>query len=390
MKVYLLGVIQTNFVLPWYKEFNNKIENLDVFFSSLKEVGEYVIPSFFNRLEEGNSRSVKSMLSYSLNISSHKIAYLTWRNKSNKDCYLKIFIKQFKNSIKYDGSLGVDCYHLHFATLHNVIRTINLPKDKILISFWGSDLLRNHGVYYDKCMAVLLSRVKVITIQNEDLKEIIGKLFGLKIESKVSVLRFPFDNNRIDSFKRLAFTSKAENVFFDIMVGHSGFEANNHIQILDSLRTLKINKTARFHLLISYGLEKNYHDKLLKIVKDYPFEIILYTDYLSGNELLNFRANIDLLIYAPESDAMSGTVTESLYANIPVIAGTWLPYSIYHNKNLPICFFDDFEQIPNLIEQDEILPVKNIVSLHSILDKDFSTQSNINKWEQIFELFNSN
>ena len=85
MKVYLLGVIQTNFVLPWYKEFNNKIENLDVFFSSLKEVGEYVIPSFFNRLEEGNSRSVKSMLSYSLNISSHKIAFLTWRNKSNKD-----------------------------------------------------------------------------------------------------------------------------------------------------------------------------------------------------------------------------------------------------------------------------------------------------------------
>ena len=47
---------------------------------------------------------------------------------------------------------------------------------------------------------------------------------------------------------------------------------------------------------------------------------------MSDEEVYQLRADTDILLYAPVSDAFSASVTQALAAGSVVITGAWLPY----------------------------------------------------------------
>ncbi len=168
------------------------------------------------------------------------------------------------------------------------------------------------------------------------------------------------------------------------MVGHNGSRENQHIKILSALKNLNTQKNIIIHLLVSYALLDDYHQELLDEIKEYPFEIRLQYDYLSEDALLKYRSQMDILIFAPISDAMSATVTEALYLGSKVIAGNWLPYDDYNAINCSLYFFDKFEYLHTSVEEClEIEERIDIKKTHQELDTVFGAKTNSKKWATI-------
>src|SRR5690606_2817079 len=64
-----------------------------------------------------------------------------------------------------------------------------------------------------------------------------------------------------------------------------------------------------------------------------------------------FRKASDLYIHVPISDALSGTLTEFLYAGTSLIAGAWLPYKILSEHKIAFSSINAFEELPDRLTQ---------------------------------------
>ena len=71
--------------------------------------------------------------------------------------------------------------------------------------------------------------------------------------------------------------------------------------------------------------------------------------YLDRQELAAFRIASDILIHLPVSDALSGTVLETVYAGNAVITGSWLPYSPFRKAGLPLVTVENVAALSSCI-----------------------------------------
>ncbi|WP_431471340.1 hypothetical protein I5168_07190 [Nonlabens sp. SCSIO 43208] len=387
MNIFLLGNIQTNFIYNWYEVIFSHVNNISVLHARSQKIGSKQAPNFIEQIEIKKKSKLYVLMIFLFNINFIKIVFLTYKYQNKRQSLFKTIskiLRYYRNNqiLKKD----VDCYHLHFATLENLVATLGISPKKLLISFWGSDLLRTEHLGYDKVVAILLKRAKYITIQNDDLKKIIISRFGNQLSEKIIVIKFPFKTCHIEKFKSLSFKNLQRKEGFNILVGHNGHKENNHIKILHQLENLASSKI-NVHLLLTYGLKNDYLNQILKFKETSKLKIFLQLDFLEDKDLIDYRSKMDLMIYAPISDAMSGTVTESLYANIPVLAGNWLPYSIYHNKNFPISFFNKFSEIPGIINSNVLKPSHDVLQLHKELDRIFGTTNISSEWRGLYGKF---
>ena len=60
----------------------------------------------------------------------------------------------------------------------------------------------------------------------------------------------------------------------------------------------------------------------------------LFDKFLSLDELVKLRINSNVMIMMNNSDALSGSVSEALYAENLLISAIWLPYSPYRLEKI--------------------------------------------------------
>jgi glycosyltransferase involved in cell wall biosynthesis len=241
-----------------------------------------------------------------------------------------------------------------------------VPKGKkIVCSFWGSDLLRTNDILNFYFVKKALNRAAVITCQSEELKEIVLSKFGRNLADKIQIALFPvyekiYDsmdlnyNNQetIDLFKSKFNFSKDK---INILIGHSGSIANNHLKIINALQNSK--NIDKIHLVINlnYAItakeKEAYKLELIDALKKLDCSYVILEKFFVNGELAISRLASDIFIHAPISDALSGTMLELLYASNIVITGSWLPYKTYRKAKL------DYFEIYNFLELSEKLDV---------------------------------
>ncbi len=296
--------------------------------------------------------------------------------------YLKEMFEVYKDAQSLKAIPEIDFYHVHFLRYTTVLPFLFIKDKPVLMSFWGSDLLRNNDPIEDIYRGYALKNASTITIQNEQLAQIAKERFPVVASKKIKVVRFLPDDDFVATLKQYALQKKTTSIAeYHIMVGHNGSKENQHIKILDAIAQVKTDKKIIIHLLLSYALLDEYHQELLEAIKGYDFAIRLQYEYLSQQALLDYRAQMDLLIFAPISDAMSGTVTEALYLGTKVIAGNWLPYNVYHSIDCSLYFFDAFDQLSTCVET--CIAEENTYDInvtHKQLEAAFGTLPNAKKW----------
>lgn len=314
--------------------------------------------------------------------------YLKLRKTQEKKelvSYLKEMFEIYKEAQSLKSIEDIDFYHLHFLRYTTVLPFLFIKDKPVLMSFWGSDLLRNNDPIEDIYREYALKNASAITIQNEQLATLVTERFKLIQPKKIKIVKFLPDDTFIKILKEHALQrEKTTSEECHIMVGHNGSIENQHIEILKAIATIHTEKKVIIHLLVSYALSDQYHQELLEEIKDYRFPVRMQYDYLSEEALLEYRSQMDILIFAPISDAMSGTVTEALYLGTKVIAGNWLPYNDYAKIACSLYFFDSFKRLPARVEAClEIEESLHLKKIHQELDSIFGTKPNSKKWKEI-------
>lgn len=252
-----------------------------------------------------------------------------------------------------------DLYHFHFCVPKNLKYIFFLPKSATVIcSFWGSDLLRETGTSNVFYVRKALSKATQITIQTPELAQILLSKYGREFQSKLEILRFTISQEiyeRLDKNRNNPEQLDAFRTFYDIpkdkiviAVGHNGFKANNHIQIINQIKFLPktILDSIVILLHLSYGAKEEYLQDLIHLSrKTHSFKIIIIKEFFDAEKISLLRLNTDILIQMPISDALSGAMTEVLYAKNIVLAGAWLPYGILRRKGV---FFKEVESFNKL------------------------------------------
>jgi len=208
-----------------------------------------------------------------------------------------------------------------------------------------------------------LERADIITVQSSEMREIVLSKFGRPLKNKIVIIKFSLDRRVFDE---ISFMDKSKQLLFQqknkiphdktkIVIGHNSSRYNNHVDILDSLDLSIFKNDVHFLFPYAYGLadedKEKYKKEIEASLNRQHYKYTFLEEYFDYENLALLRLSSDLMIHLPESDALSGTVTELMYAGNLLVTWKWLPYRPFEEAGLYFKSIDSYDQLTDLIRK---------------------------------------
>ncbi len=418
-KILILGIGQSNFLNQLYGGLIKETGKFEFSINNYRELSKSEIKKSnlpytkyhqFSASKVSNWKWKKEALSLLVTTFFWKIIFFELSQGLRFKALKAILIKYAKTAYMVKNELiplGHDVYHFHFCTPENLLLINFLPKDaKIICSFWGSDLMRITGVRNVYYLNTAFKKANVLTIQTPEMAEMLYCKYGRALKSKTEILRFTISEDiyaNIDLVRdnsNLTLRLKQEyNIDvnrFLVAIGHNGFKENNHLKILNEILQMPLETTNKcvFLLHLSYGCSSVYLEELKAfIAQNKSIEIKMILDYFGPEKIATLRVGTDILIQMPETDALSGAMTEVLYSGNTVIAGAWLPYDILRRNGVKFKKIESFDYLASALKFniDHLIKIKNKNLVNKNAITEFLSPAYTNKaWLQLFNKINNN
>ncbi|HAR94384.1 MAG TPA: hypothetical protein DCR97_00225 [Deltaproteobacteria bacterium] len=248
-----------------------------------------------------------------------------------------------------------DLFHLHYMdpSLSETIRL--LPRgSKLIVSIWGSDLMRSSGARNYIGQLELCERASFITVRSLELREMFLTKFGRHFAPKLRIAKFGsttlsrIDVQDIRSLRtafREEFTIPENKVI--VCVGHNGNVDNRHIEVLEALSGLDSSVKNGLTLVIpmTYGAPTGYANDVRAAVERAGGDFRIIDKFMDSEAVLQLRAATDIMLHFPVSDALSAAMCETIYAGNLVVTGAWLPYGELRRRKV---HFLEITRFPDL------------------------------------------
>lgn len=283
--------------------------------------------------------------------------------------YLYFFLNEYivyATLTKELSKNNYDLIHFHFPTKEKLALFWHLKEgQKYIVSFWGSDLMRVSGIFNYYIQERVINGSYKITTHSIELKEQILTKFGRNLTNKIFITRFPPEEKlyhlldeywpKIDSLKANFLENLNIPLFKHLVViGHNGSPDNNHIQILKQLSKIPLSLKEKCYFILPFSYKQSrdgiYEKKCLDILSGNNLSGKTLDKFLSWEELTLLKLCTKVYIHLPISDALSGSLTEAIYAGSDVITGKWLPYSPFHDAGLKFYSINDFLELSQIFE----------------------------------------
>lgn len=269
-----------------------------------------------------------------------------------------INIRRIITLIKSQGKF--DAIHVHYVSINTAFAVYFARKQfgSIILSFWGSDLLRI-GTSGHLQLYPILSVASQITLITEDMMNYFRRLPSCisKYSNKCKVLDFgDMFLDTIDKYNKWDETKLRESFGLEknkivVMIGYNGKKSMQQLEILQDLLRfdLDFKEKVQFVIPTLYATEDE-RKVIVDIIKKFETKTVLFPDYMDGETISRFRAATDIFIHGQKTDALSNTMLELLYAGTIVLNGEWLGYSTLDNNNVYYHKFARFNQISGLVK----------------------------------------
>ncbi len=357
-------------------------EKADPSFKNFKK--NYSVKLFFNLLN--NFFSFKSGLNF---VNAVKLTY--------------VYVVNYKAKFESVLNENYDIINIHYISplyspsFHKVFKETN---QKVVLSFWGSDLLRSTSSQVDSLKGIV-DRANLITMHSEEMKDVFVQKFGMQYENKVRLVLFGVPDRRfemIDSLDDVSFLDsirKKYNIDKNktiITIGHSGDPNDFHLNSIEAIQMLPNSIRSNCHLLfpMTYGVRPHYLKEIKNKLLEVDVTFTFFEEFLPLEDLAAIKLIEDILIHIPKSDALSAWMCESLYAGSFLVTGAWLPYSIFYNEELPITYIEKSQKdyihhalLEILRDGSEIESNDRVKQRDFLLDK-IATSSQVAKWKSIY------
>jgi hypothetical protein len=401
-KVLLLGLIQSNFTVRLYEKIREYHPYLDIYAWNEYKLGDNPSTTSYRQLDISESgknylHAISSLLKFEL----YKIALIILLEYGLKDVYRVIgLLKKWMLKGLYSKVFSdFQICHFHFVKWGNLLEIFFLPKDtKVIVSFWGSDLLRTNSLVDLYVGKRALIGADIITVQSVELKEIILSKFGREFAEKIRIAQFILEKEifeKIDYWRSEVKTVKKEKT--KICIGHNANKANMHVEILNVIKGMPREILNQIELVFIFGygisdpLEKDiYKNDIVELLNDNYISYSFKDEFLNSNEIAKIRVENDIFIHLPASDALSAAITECMYAGNIVITGNWLPYGPFIRAGLKYYTIDQFNNLGEILAK--IIRDKEKVKLDfrtnpEKVNQFFLSDSVAEQWKEIYEDF---
>lgn len=262
---------------------------------------------------------------------------------------------------QYRSALGrviadYDIYHYHSLETARLSVLWLLPADaRVILSVWGSDLLRSAGTleYADQLAAC--ERANVITVTSLEIREILLSKFGRHLAPKIRLALLGV--SLLDEIDR---SGGNRDLFLEslgvspdrvtICIGNNASPGNQHLKVVDRLSQLPERYRSRVTLLVPLSYRpanRDYRASLCAALEKGHLSYSVLDRALSDREVAMLRCTTDILIHLPVSDAFSAAMLETVYAGGLLITGTWLPYSELRRAHIS---FDAIASVDDLTD----------------------------------------
>lgn len=248
------------------------------------------------------------------------------------------FVKQFKEIAK---THHYDIVNIHYPQyyLDDVMGFLKKMSDKIVVSPWGSDVLRLEDSKKQKKLSHVFKKADYITSRSDGA---IGKV--IYQEMKVEEEKFypigwgsdtiDYINEHIGDISR----ERAKELLnlsgkYLITCGYNAFEAQRHEIIINAINDKKNLLPENTTLLfpVTYGtavdsIDQKYIERLKKECCELDLSAVFYEKYLSLSDLFLLRRATDMFIHIQPTDGGNSSLQEYVLCGAKVVHGSWIHY----------------------------------------------------------------
>lgn len=292
--------------------------------------------------------------------------------------------KHLKNSI-------VNVQYVDFS-FFLVLPFLCITFERIILSFWGSDLLRQKDIKL-KMMKLLFRKANLITFETDEMKNIFLKKVGRKYEQKLRIVKFGIselklidgvDKKEIEKFQSKFKIEKDKKY---ITIGYNRFRKQRHLEVIESLISSNVESNEIFIIIPwTYGQsEPEYKEEIINRING-KYHYVFLNDRLSDMEIACLRVITNVLIQVQPTDSLSSTMLETLYAGNDVLTGSWLPYDGLFDMGVYMHTVDSVDDVGKTLKEILFIPQmsntreKNIKLINDMC----SWETNISSWCNLY------
>lgn len=252
---------------------------------------------------------------------------------------------------------GYDIYNLHYfdASMRDVVKLLP-ERAPLVVSIWGSDIFQMAGLDVLAGQLEICERADLIAIHSLEMREIFLAKYGRHLERKIRLADFgltrmdTIDRHRSPETRKLFLLQHGIDASKRVLcVGQSGAVRNRHFEILAALKTLPPRHRDQLAIVVplTYAAEPAYVAKVEQTAAELGLKIHVLKTFMTEDDVARLRICADIMIQVPSTDACSGAMCETLYADNLVIAGAWLPYGMLRRKGV---YYREVESVSGIVD----------------------------------------
>lgn len=251
-------------------------------------------------------------------------------------------------------------YPQHFMCF--VMKKIRKMSSSIVVSPWGSDVLRLKGKIRKRRLAYVFRKADYITAGQTGA---VGRI--IINEMKINVDKFhslAWGSETIDYINEHFFDASAEEARrclglegrYVITCGYNAFEEQNHEVMINAINAIKDSLPNNLTLVfpLTYGLseahKKKYVGRLKQLCNEMNLNAVYFEEYLSVADLFLLRMSTDMFVHIQPTDAGNSSLQEYVLCGKKVVHGSWVHYQ-YLEKYKPLFYYpvEDLEHVGEAI-----------------------------------------
>lgn len=238
---------------------------------------------------------------------------------------------------------------------------------KLLLSFWGSDILRENKA--NKTVRKAIKASYGVVISTSEINEKFHVLYGDEFDSKIrrayygsNVIELIDGITDLDDIKKKLGIDTNKIV---ISIGYNKMIQQQHLKVLDEIISLPVEIRNKIHLVLrlTYGNgDEDYVASIKNTVSKTGCSSTVFESFLTDKEVAEITAVTDIFIHAQTTDARSASMCEHLYAKCLVVNPSWIEYSDLKDSVFYLRF-NSFDELSTIITD-------NLVNKNNSLYKD--------------------
>lgn len=261
-----------------------------------------------------------------------------------------------------------DLINVHFVTDFWILQDKKYKSlsDKLLLTPWGSDVLRINSKQKERLQHVYdeadyVSAMPGAFWDTVKLKFNVPNSKFVKLNHGSSMIDYIITHSNYTKDEAKHALGLSDKMI--ITCGYNGHEVQNHINIIKSIASVKEQLPQNLFLILpmTYGGTKRYRDKVKSFLDDNCLQYKIYDSFLGEEALFDLRKASDIFIHAQPTDGDSGSLQEYLLCGCKVINGKWTRYPKLETNGVPYCIFNSFDELGEKIVEVYFRKYKIIV-----------------------------